>query len=418
MTQLVISGNRVLAHGEGFVSMENDTVLSTETGTVYQNAAVCECETPPADIDTVGYEYHAGVFVPAAPFGAGSSGTLLISGGCGVPQSSTVEINTLLRASLDVSAPAGSAVTAACGGTVLTADESAGHWHFYLTSYGTWTVTTTQGSHIKSAALTVDAVKSYALSIDYDVETSTTPQSGVSYTSGLAGLSWAVLSTYARAIAKNSDITAATAAVYINDNESYRKISLGDSAAVTIGGISYNAQIIGFNHDAVADSAAYGTANAGITFQLDKCYPTAYAKTDTNPWETTALRTTVNSTIYSALPEELKSAIVTVNKLSQSSASFSNIDTTADNMFILSAFEVFGSTTGGNTAADGTIYPFYQAGNSKIKYIGGTSTACVHYLRTIYKGNTDRYFTTVTAAGAEGYLRLTQTGYLAPAFCI
>lgn len=418
MTQLVISGNRVLAHGEGFVSMENDTVLSTKTGTVYQNAAVAECEALPADIDTVGYEYHTGVFVPAAPFGAGSSGTLLISGGCSVPQSSTVEINTLLRASLDVSAPAGSAVTAACGGTVLTADESAGHWHFYLTSYGTWTVTATQGSHIKSAALTVDAVKPYALSIDYDVETSTTPQSGASYTSGLAGLSWAALSTYARAIAKNGDITAATAAVYINDNESYHKISLGDSSAVTVGGISYNAQIIGFNHDAVANSAAYGAANAGITFQLDKCYHTAYAKTDTNTWKTTALRTTVNSTIYSALPDELKSAIVTVNKLSQSHTSLSNLDTTADNMFILSAFEVFGSTTRGNTTADGTIYPFYQAGNSKIKYIGGTSTACVHYLRTIYKGDTDRFFTTVTAAGAEGYLRLTQTGYLAPAFCI
>lgn len=418
MTQLVISGNRVLAHGEGFVSMENDTVLSTETGTVYQNAAVCECEALPADIDTVGYEYHAGVFVPAAPFGAGSGGTLLISGGCGVPQSSTVEINTLLRASLDVSAPAGSTVTASCGSTVLTVEESTGHWHFYLTSYGTWTVTAAQGSHTKSAALTVDAVKSYALSIDYDVETSATPQSGVSYTSGLAGLSWAVLSTYARAIAKNSDITAATAAVYINDNESYRKISLGDSAAVTIDGISYNAQIIGFNHDTVADSTAYGAANAGITFQLDKCYPTAYAKTDKNPWETTALRTTVNSTIYSALPEELKSAIVTVKKLSQKNSSFSYLDTTADNMFILSAFEVFGSTTRGNTTADGTIYPFYQAGNSKIKYIGGTSTACVHYLRTIYKSDTDSFFTTVTAAGAEGYLRLTQTGYLAPAFCI
>ena len=146
--------------------------------------------------------------------------------------------------------------------------------------------------------------------------------------------------------------------------------------------------------------------------------PTAYAKTDTNTWETTALRTTVNSTIYSALPDELKSAIVTVKKLSQRNSSFSYLDTTADNMFILSAFEVFGSTTRGNTTSDGTIYPFYQAGNSKIKYIGGTSTACVHYLRTIYKSDTDSFFTTVTAAGAEGYLRLTQTGYLAPAFCI
>lgn len=68
--QIVVSGNRVLAHGENFLAM-GGTVVNTETGKVYQNATVVECENCPADIDKVGYEYHAGVFVPCAPYGVG-----------------------------------------------------------------------------------------------------------------------------------------------------------------------------------------------------------------------------------------------------------------------------------------------------------------------------------------------------------
>lgn len=68
--QLVLSNNRVIAHGENFLTM-GSVVINTETGERYERATVAECDNCPSDIDTVGYEYHAGTFVPCAPYGIG-----------------------------------------------------------------------------------------------------------------------------------------------------------------------------------------------------------------------------------------------------------------------------------------------------------------------------------------------------------
>ncbi len=75
--QLVVSGNRILAHGEGFLAM-GGTVINPDTGKAYQNATVVECDGCPSDIDKVGYEYHAGQFVPCAPFGVGDGNLAVV----------------------------------------------------------------------------------------------------------------------------------------------------------------------------------------------------------------------------------------------------------------------------------------------------------------------------------------------------
>lgn len=75
--QLVLSNNRVIAHGENFLSM-GGVVINTETGKRYENATVAECEGCPSDIDSVGYEYHAGEFVPCAPFGVGKGNVAVL----------------------------------------------------------------------------------------------------------------------------------------------------------------------------------------------------------------------------------------------------------------------------------------------------------------------------------------------------
>lgn len=79
MKQLVLSGNRVIAHGEDcFLSM-GGTVICPESGRVYQNATVANTEGGlPADIDEVGYEYHAGEFVPCAPYGKGAGNLAVV----------------------------------------------------------------------------------------------------------------------------------------------------------------------------------------------------------------------------------------------------------------------------------------------------------------------------------------------------
>ena len=70
MTQLVVSGNRVLAYGDSCFLSTGGTVVCTVTGRVFQNATVVnDCGPLPSDIDSVGYEYHSGAFVPCAPYG-------------------------------------------------------------------------------------------------------------------------------------------------------------------------------------------------------------------------------------------------------------------------------------------------------------------------------------------------------------
>ncbi len=74
--QLVLINNRIVAHGENFLAM-GGVVINTETGDKYENATIAECSGCPTDIDSVGYEYHAGVFVPCAPYGKGA-GTVAV----------------------------------------------------------------------------------------------------------------------------------------------------------------------------------------------------------------------------------------------------------------------------------------------------------------------------------------------------
>ena len=91
--QLVLSNNRVIAHGENFLAM-GGTVINTVTGAKYENATVAECDNCPSDINEVGYEYHAGVFKPCAPFGKGNNNGYFmeVCETCATPRSSGIPI--------------------------------------------------------------------------------------------------------------------------------------------------------------------------------------------------------------------------------------------------------------------------------------------------------------------------------------
>lgn len=91
--QLVLSNNRVIAHGENFLSM-GGVVINTETGATYNNATIAECKGCPSDINEVGYEYHAGVFVPCAPYGKGNNNGYImeVCGECATPRNSEIPI--------------------------------------------------------------------------------------------------------------------------------------------------------------------------------------------------------------------------------------------------------------------------------------------------------------------------------------
>lgn len=96
--QLVLSNNRIIAHGENFLAM-GGVVINTETGAKYENATVAECDGCPSDIDTVGYEYHGGIFVPCAPFGTGNNNGYFmeVCETCATPRNSGIPIKGGLK---------------------------------------------------------------------------------------------------------------------------------------------------------------------------------------------------------------------------------------------------------------------------------------------------------------------------------
>ena len=139
-----------------------------------------------------------------------------------------------------------------------------------------------------------------------------------------------------------------------------------------IGGTNYRIDIIGKNHDDLAD----GTGKAPLTFQMHDCYDTIFRMnttiTNVGGWQNCAMRSTHLPAILNLMPAEVKAAIRDVQKKSSAGNQSSSIQTTNDKLFLLSEIEIFGSTVY-SFAGEGTQYEYYQAGNSKVKNWKGSA---------------------------------------------
>lgn len=139
-----------------------------------------------------------------------------------------------------------------------------------------------------------------------------------------------------------------------------------------IGGKAYRIDIIGKNHDDLAD----GTGKAPLTFQMHDCYDTTYqmnsSNTNAGGWRDCQMRTQTMPALKALLPAEVQSGIREVNKLTSAGNQSSIIVTTSDELFLLSEIEIFGSTTY-SFAGEGLQYDYYKAGNSKVKNRAGSA---------------------------------------------
>ena len=213
------------------------------------------------------------------------------------------------------------------------------------------------------------------------LEASTTPKPGVSYTNGLGGLTAENVSQFAAVISNNSDITNETSTVYIDFGNVHRKVSVGDQVTLALNGTDYTFDVIGFNHDTLTTSTAYGattkTGKAGITFQMHDLFATTYqmnsSATNSGGWKSSAMRTSTMATMKRYLPAAWQTAIKPVNKVSGTGGgSSSGTETVSDSCFLLAEIEIFGSTAF-SVSGEGTQYAYYKAGNSKVKNKGGSA---------------------------------------------
>ena len=115
----------------------------------------------------------------------------------------------------------------------------------------------------------------------------------------------------------------------------------------------------------------------------------------------------------------LKSVTKYTNNTGNSSAA-SAVTATTDYFFLLSEYEVFGSTTyaNSNEASKQAQYSYYSAGNSKVKYNhSATSTAVNWWLRSPDASNSTR-FVRVSTDDTVYYRSATYSLGFAPGFCV
>ena len=252
---------------------------------------------------------------------------------------------------------------------------------------------------------------------------SLTAQSGISYTNGLNGLEADVISLFSAAISNNSDITKETSVIYLDNRDIHRKVSIGDQVTLSLNGTNYYFDIIGFNHDTLTDTAAYGeetaTGKAGITFQMHDLFATTYKMNSTNTnsggWKSSDMRTSTMATMKGYLPAAWQTAIKPVNKVSGTGGgSSSGTETVSDSCFLLAEIDVFGSTTY-SVSGEGTQYAYYKAGNSKVKNMSGSAS---HWYERSPRSGSTQDFCMVSKYGDASVSNVTLHPGVAFGFCV
>lgn len=260
-----------------------------------------------------------------------------------------------------VTAPAGSTVTATNGTVTVTgtATSDTTKWNVQPTAYGTWTVTVAKDGGTRTSV--VNVTEDLAVDLTYEPV--------------FADNSW-------------SEIIDACANRMVPDTW-----TIGSSKTISIGGVDYQVDIIGKNHDDLSD----GSGKAPLTLQLHDCYSGTYAMnlsaTNVNAWSGCYLRSTYLPPILELFPASVRAAMREVSKLTATSGADSTIETTADKLFLLSEVEVVGAALASvGHPGEGTQYAYYDDlddTSRRIKKQDGTAKAW--RLRSPRANDSNRY---------------------------
>lgn len=290
-------------------------------------------------------------------------------------------------AEVRVIADTGSTVTMSRGGKTLTGKvASTGYATLYPTELGDWTIVFTYNGSQKTKVYTLEVigiVYVYPFVVDATLEAT----------------SWdniAAVSKFGQA-------------------PNYWKV--GDKKNINVNGVTYAAQIIGFDHDTLTTADGSRT-KAGITFQLVDCLNTTYSmngsNTNVNGWRGSTMRTSTMATLLNQLSSDLKSVLKFVNKVTSVGNNNSGLETTSDKLFLLSEIEVFGATQY-SYAGEGKQYEYYTAGNSTIKKVNGSANAW--WERSPASGYTN-YFCFVASAGGAASGAASYSSGVSFGFCV
>ena len=290
------------------------------------------------------------------------------------------EITTGIELSLIVSVTSGSVVTATKGATVVSGTAVNGSCTLIVPEAGVWSVKATLNGKTSNTA-SVSVKDSYALTLNF------------------------LKDNFA-----DNDWSAIIAACHSGSVPSTWVV--GNSKTMTIGGGSYQVDIIGKNHDTYASGG-----KAPLTFQLHDCYGETKnmnsSNTNSGGWTSCAMRSTHLPAILALMPTEVQNGIREVNKLTSAGSQSATINTTADKLFLLSEIEIFGSVSY-SKSGEGTQYDYYKAGNSKVKKYNGSAN---DWWERSPAGSHSTRFCVVHSTGSAVLTDASYAGSVAFGFC-
>lgn len=198
------------------------------------------------------------------------------------------------------------------------------------------------------------------------------------------------------------------------DGTASSKWSIGDEKTITLStDEEVVLQILGFNHDDLAD----GSGKAGITFGMKNLLTeTLYGGYVTNSggWATSTVRNSTGylKAYYSHMPSDLQAVIKEVLKTPLSGGTSTEVVYSIDKLFLFARVDIDGTTETGY-ASEGTQYEYWQTHNTnadRIKKVKGVGSAKYWWLRStdfttskIYCISTTGAVTTATASNDYGF---------------
>lgn len=370
---------------------------------------------------------RSGTYTVSASKGDAKSDTATVD----VTESGSTYTATVHFCRLVLTAPVGSAITAACGDVTLTASitgsDETGTVTLYPTTLGTWKVTAVKGEDDTAETIAATEYKDYTLTLDYVKPV-------------LDKNDW-------KTIRKVSDADKGANYWAVGDIKS---ITLnGKVGGYTFSNYKVDVFILGFNHNSGKEGAhrihfqigkvsgkavalcdsQYNSAGSSAMFHMNS------SSSNSSGWNGSYMRktllgnsntpaSTLENSLMAALPSDLLAVMQTVTKYTDNtgdgSNSSGNVTSTTDYLFLLAEFEVFGTRYYANQYEQNSQkqYEYYKAGNSRVAYNhSAVSTAVWWWLRSAHCNSSD-FFCDVTTDGSCSTNTATYSAGLRPGFAV
>lgn len=340
-----------------------------------------------------------------------------------VVDSYAVEL-TFFSATITVTVDSGATVVLKNGEATIDTKTSTGTVVFTVHETGSYTVEATKNGQTTSGSVNVvSGTTSYALALSF-------------VSSTLNNNEWSVIKSVSDA------------------GQGANYWSIGDRKAVTLNGTvgeltlsNYTIYvfIIGFNHNSSVEgtnrihfqlgktalSGGIDVALCDRYYQSNGGFHMNTVDSNSGGWASSNMRTAIcgtslssySGTIIAVIPAALRAVLKSVTKYTNntgSSSAASAVTATTDYFFLLSEYEVFGSTTyaNSNEASKQAQYAYYSAGNSKIKYKSDSLTTPAFWWLRSPDARDSMFFVLAYDDGRVGNGAAIYSRGFAPGFCV